>query len=31
VGIARRAWIKRTEVLNTNSVKAFQNAVRPAS
>jgi len=30
VGIARRAWIRRGEVLNTLGVKAFQKAVRPA-
>ncbi len=29
VGIARRAWIRRNEVLNTLGVKAFQKAVRP--
>ncbi len=29
VGIARRAWITRGEVLNTHGVKAFQKAVRP--
>jgi DNA polymerase (family 10) len=29
VGIARRAWVKRGEVLNTLGVKAFQKAVRP--
>jgi DNA polymerase (family 10) len=29
VGIARRAWIGRAEVLNTLGVKAFQKAVRP--
>jgi len=29
VGIARRAWIRRKEVLNTLGVKAFQKAVRP--
>jgi DNA polymerase (family 10) len=29
VGIARRAWIRRGEVLNTLGVKAFQKAVRP--
>ena len=31
VGIARRAWIRRGEVLNTLGVKAFQKAVRPVS
>jgi DNA polymerase (family 10) len=30
VGIARRAWVRRGEVLNTLGVKAFQKAVRPA-
>ncbi|HYW74324.1 MAG TPA: PHP domain-containing protein [Pyrinomonadaceae bacterium] len=29
VGIARRAWITRREVLNALSLKAFQKAVRP--
>jgi DNA polymerase (family 10) len=29
VGIARRAWITRKEVLNTLGVKTFQKAVRP--
>jgi DNA polymerase (family X) len=29
VGIARRAWIRRGEVLNTLAVRAFQKAVRP--
>ena len=29
VGIGRRAWIRRKEVLNTLGVKAFQRAVRP--
>ena len=29
VGIARRAWIRRGEVLNTLGMKAFQKAVRP--
>jgi DNA polymerase (family 10) len=29
VGIARRAWVKRGEVLNTLGTKAFVNAVRP--
>jgi len=29
VGIARRAWIRKGEVLNTLGVKAFQKAVRP--
>jgi len=29
VGISRRAWITRKEVLNTLGVKAFQKAVRP--
>ena len=30
IGMARRAWITRREVLNTLGVKAFQKAVRPA-
>jgi DNA polymerase (family X) len=29
VGIARRGWVRRGEVLNTLGVKAFQKAVRP--
>jgi DNA polymerase (family 10) len=29
VGIARRGWVRRVEVLNTLGVKAFQKAVRP--
>lgn len=29
VGIARRGWVKRSEVLNTLGLKAFQKAVRP--
>jgi len=29
VGIARRGWLQRGEVLNTLGVKAFQKAVRP--
>ena len=29
IGIARRAWIRRGEVLNTLGAKAFQKAVRP--
>jgi DNA polymerase (family 10) len=29
VGIARRAWVRHGEVLNTLGVKAFQKAVRP--
>ena len=29
VGIARRGWVSRGEVLNTLGVKAFQKAVRP--
>lgn len=29
VGIARRGWVRRKEVLNTLGTKAFQNAVRP--
>src|SRR4030095_11836812 len=30
VGIARRGWVRRVEVLNTLRVGAFQNAVKPA-
>jgi len=30
VGIARRGWVRRGEVLNTLSVSAFQKAVRPS-
>ncbi|MGH9968734.1 MAG: DNA polymerase/3'-5' exonuclease PolX [Pyrinomonadaceae bacterium] len=30
VGIARRGWVRRGEVLNTLSVRGFQKAVRPA-
>lgn len=30
VGMARRGWLRRDEVLNTLPVKSFQNAVRPA-
>ena len=29
VGIARRGWVRRSEVLNALGVKAFQKAVRP--
>jgi DNA polymerase (family X) len=29
VGIARRGWVRRSEVLNALPVKAFQKAVRP--
>jgi DNA polymerase (family 10) len=29
VGIARRGWVRRGEVLNTLGMKAFQKAVRP--
>ena len=29
VGIARRGWVRKREVLNTLGVKAFQKAVRP--
>src|ERR1051326_123441 len=29
VGIARRGWVRRSEVLNTLAVKRFQKAVRP--
>ena len=31
VGIARRGWLRKSEVLNTLGAKAFANAVRPAS
>jgi DNA polymerase (family 10) len=31
VGIARRGWLRKPEVLNTLGVKAFANAVRPTS
>ncbi|MEO7970853.1 MAG: PHP domain-containing protein, partial [bacterium] len=30
VGIARRGWVRKAEVLNTFGVKAFQKAVKPA-
>jgi DNA polymerase (family 10) len=30
VGIARRGWVRRSEVLNTLGVKAFQKAVKPS-
>ncbi len=30
VGIARRGWVRRTEVLNTLPVKRFQKEVKPA-
>jgi DNA polymerase (family 10) len=30
VGIARRGWLRKSEVLNTLGVKTFANAVRPA-
>src|SRR5437660_12052445 len=30
VGMARRGWLKKSEVLNTLGAKAFINAVRPA-
>ncbi|HKO95803.1 MAG TPA: DNA polymerase/3'-5' exonuclease PolX [Pyrinomonadaceae bacterium] len=30
VGMARRGWVRRGEVLNTLGVKAFQKAVKPA-
>jgi DNA polymerase (family 10) len=30
VGIARRGWLRKSEVLNTLGVKAFQKAVKPA-
>ena len=29
VAMARRGWVRRGEVLNTQGVKAFQKAVRP--
>ena len=29
VGIARRGWVRKGEVLNALGVKAFQKAVRP--
>jgi DNA polymerase (family 10) len=29
VGVARRGWLRKSEVLNTLGVKAFANAVRP--
>ncbi len=29
IGIARRGWVRRKEVLNTLNTKAFQKAVRP--
>ena len=29
VGIARRGWVRKAEVLNTLGVNAFQKAVRP--
>ena len=29
VGIARRGWVRNSEVLNALGVKAFQKAVRP--
>ena len=31
VGTARRGWLRKADVLNTLSTKAFANAVRPAS
>jgi hypothetical protein len=31
VGIARRGWVRRGEVLNTLSVGGFQKAVKPAA
>ncbi|HVQ38888.1 MAG TPA: DNA polymerase/3'-5' exonuclease PolX [Pyrinomonadaceae bacterium] len=31
VGMARRGWLRKSEVLNTLGVKAFVNAVRPAA
>jgi DNA polymerase (family 10) len=30
VGMARRGWLRKSEVLNTLGVKAFTNTVRPA-
>src|SRR6266550_4259793 len=30
VGMARRGWVRKAEVLNTLSTKAFQKAVKPA-
>lgn len=30
VGMARRGWLRKSEVLNTLGAKAFMNAVRPA-
>ena len=30
VGMARRGWLRKSEVLNTLAVKAFQKAVKPA-
>jgi DNA polymerase (family X) len=31
VGMARRGWVRKCEVLNTLGLKAFKNAVRPAN
>jgi DNA polymerase (family 10) len=31
VGMARRGWLRKSEVLNTLGVKSFANAVRPTS
>jgi DNA polymerase (family 10) len=31
VAMARRGWVRRTEVLNTLDAEAFRQAVRPAS
>jgi DNA polymerase (family 10) len=31
VGIARRGWVRKSEVLNTLGVRAFFKAVRPVS
>ncbi len=31
VGVARRGWLTKREVLNTQGTKAFQDAVRPAA
>ena len=30
VGTARRGWVRKADVLNTLSAKAFQKAVKPA-
>jgi DNA polymerase (family 10) len=31
VGIARRGWVRRSEVLNTLETRAFMDTVRPAA